>query len=105
MEFPLVSASSLNIAVRERNDRVPQPAPEYSPPAWAAPNSAILLRTYKPAANTFFIDSGYLQEFESVEQPGHPSKWDDFVPRTAKNFYQKTAASQQMKKHTVDLYV
>jgi hypothetical protein len=105
MEFPLIPAGSLNVSVRNMGDRVPQPAQEFSSPSWAVPNPAILLRTYKPAVNTFFIDSQYLQEFESVEPSGNTSKWGDSLPRTAKYFYQKTAAGQQQKKHTVDLYV
>jgi hypothetical protein len=105
MEFPLVPAGSLNVSLRERTDRVPQPAQQSSPPSWAAPNSAILLRTYNPATNTFFIDPHYVQDFEAIEQPGKPSQWSNLVSQTAKHFYQKTAASQQKKKHTVDLYV
>jgi hypothetical protein len=105
MEFPLVPAGSLNVSVRERAVRVPQPAPEFSPPYWAAPNPALQLRTYKSAANTLFVNSPYLHEFELVEQPGTASNWGDIFSQTAKNFYQKTAASQKMKKHTVDLYV
>jgi hypothetical protein len=105
MKFPLVPSGSLNVSIRERADRLPQPAPECSLPAWAAPNPTILLRTYKPAVNTFFIDSEYLQRFESVEKPDNTTKWGDIIPQTARNFYQKTAARQQLKKHTIDLYV
>jgi hypothetical protein len=105
MEFPLVPACSLNVSLRERANHVPQSTAEFPPPSWATPNPAILLRTYKPAANTFFIDSQYMQKFESVEPSETPSNWGDSLPRTAKYYYQKTAAGQQQKKHTVDLYV
>jgi hypothetical protein len=105
MDFPLVPVGSLNVSVRERFDQVPQPAPGFTPTSWTTPNSAILLRTYKPAAKPFFFGSEYLEGLESVGQPVPTSKWGDSAPQTARISYQKTAANQKLNKHIIDLYI
>jgi hypothetical protein len=105
MELSLVPAGSLNIAARDRSNRVPQSHPESPPPSWVAADPSILLRAYQPAANTFVIDTNFLQRVESIDQTGDALTWEGYPPQSARSLYQKSTTGQQSKRHTVDLYV